>query len=214
MEGNYVFIRAVPPLPGWSLGEEIEFPPIVDWDRSHFLTRYLTLDNLTVYKANQLGAPPWAEKVLESRDTPMIVSFREGKIRGVVIAFDIYDSDWPFHASFPIFFSNLIGEYTTGGNSSLLTRRTGDIVVLEPPEEGSASMTILKPVSGHRLEVSTAGDAPLFFNETDEVGVYLQPELPNKRSGMDKKSMEDEAVRSLPLGRTETGGGAGRVRGA
>ena len=29
----------------------------------------------------------------------------------------------------------------------------------------------------------------------DEVGVYLQPELPNKRSGMDKKSMEDEAVR-------------------
>jgi hypothetical protein len=29
----------------------------------------------------------------------------------------------------------------------------------------------------------------------DEVGVYLQPELPNKRSGMDEKSMEDEAVR-------------------
>jgi hypothetical protein len=28
----------------------------------------------------------------------------------------------------------------------------------------------------------------------DEVGVYLQPELPNKRSGMDKKSMEDEAA--------------------
>jgi hypothetical protein len=31
----------------------------------------------------------------------------------------------------------------------------------------------------------------------DEVGVYLQPELPNKRSGMDKKSMEDEAVREM-----------------
>ncbi len=31
----------------------------------------------------------------------------------------------------------------------------------------------------------------------DEVGVYLQPELPNKRSGMDKKSMEDEAVRKM-----------------
>jgi len=29
----------------------------------------------------------------------------------------------------------------------------------------------------------------------DEVGVYLQPELPNKRSGMDSKSMEEEAVR-------------------
>ena len=28
----------------------------------------------------------------------------------------------------------------------------------------------------------------------DEVGVYLQPELPNKRSGMDSKSMEDEAA--------------------
>lgn len=31
----------------------------------------------------------------------------------------------------------------------------------------------------------------------DEVGVYLQPELPNKRSGMDRKSMDDEAVRKM-----------------
>jgi hypothetical protein len=35
------------------------------------------------------------------------------------------------------------------------------------------------------------------FSAADEVGVYLQPELPNKRSGMDRKSMEDEAVRAL-----------------
>ena len=31
----------------------------------------------------------------------------------------------------------------------------------------------------------------------DEVGVYLQPELPNKRSGMDSKSMEYEQVRKI-----------------
>ena len=31
----------------------------------------------------------------------------------------------------------------------------------------------------------------------DEVGVYLQPELPNKRSGMDKKSMDDEAAMKM-----------------
>ena len=31
----------------------------------------------------------------------------------------------------------------------------------------------------------------------DMTGVYLQPELPNKRSGMDRKSMEDEAVRKI-----------------
>ncbi len=32
------------------------------------------------------------------------------------------------------------------------------------------------------------------FLAADEVGVYLQPELPNKRSGMDSKSMDDEAA--------------------
>ena len=32
------------------------------------------------------------------------------------------------------------------------------------------------------------------FMAADEVGVYLQPELPNKRSGMDSKSMEDETA--------------------
>ncbi|MGM0377938.1 MAG: sugar-binding domain-containing protein [Bacteroidota bacterium] len=31
----------------------------------------------------------------------------------------------------------------------------------------------------------------------DEVGVYLQPELPNKRSGMDSKNMEEEEVRKI-----------------
>ncbi|MCP4313793.1 MAG: beta-galactosidase [Bacteroidetes bacterium] len=31
----------------------------------------------------------------------------------------------------------------------------------------------------------------------DELGVYLQPELPNKRSGMDKKSMDEEDVRAM-----------------
>ncbi len=31
----------------------------------------------------------------------------------------------------------------------------------------------------------------------DEVGVYLQPELPNKRSGMDKRSLQDEEVRQF-----------------
>ena len=31
----------------------------------------------------------------------------------------------------------------------------------------------------------------------DMAGVYLQPELPNKRSGMDKKSMDEEAVRAM-----------------
>lgn len=31
----------------------------------------------------------------------------------------------------------------------------------------------------------------------DEVGIYLQPELPNKRSGMDAKSMDEEEVRKM-----------------
>jgi len=35
------------------------------------------------------------------------------------------------------------------------------------------------------------------LNAADELGVYLQPELPNKRSGMDKKSMDEEAVRAM-----------------
>jgi hypothetical protein len=32
------------------------------------------------------------------------------------------------------------------------------------------------------------------FMAADEAGVYLQPELPNKRSGMDNKSIDDEAL--------------------
>ena len=35
------------------------------------------------------------------------------------------------------------------------------------------------------------------FLAADMVGVYLQPELPNKRSGMDAKSMDEESVRKM-----------------
>ena len=35
------------------------------------------------------------------------------------------------------------------------------------------------------------------MHAADMVGVYLQPELPNKRSGMDQKSMNDEEVRKI-----------------
>jgi hypothetical protein len=35
------------------------------------------------------------------------------------------------------------------------------------------------------------------FTAADEIGVYLQPELPNKRSGMDNRSMDEELVRAL-----------------
>ena len=59
--GRYLFIGCAPPYPECALGEEIERPVVVDWNRLHPLTRYLEMSNLVIRKTRALKLPPWAK---------------------------------------------------------------------------------------------------------------------------------------------------------
>ncbi len=172
VEGNYIFINAIPPLPEWSSGEEIELPAIIDWDRFHPMTRYLTLDNLTISKCKNIGIPSWSEVIAEARETPLIVTFRQNQIRGVVTAFDIYDSDWPLRVSYPIFFANVYNWCMENVGASSLIKRTGDVLTLEPPDSLEQSAVIKGPDSEPLKTFTFTDNAPQFFSETHQTGIY------------------------------------------
>jgi len=172
VDGRYVFIKSIPPLPDWSMGEVVKLPAIVDWKRFHPLTRYLTLENLTINKCNNLGVPAWAEIIAESRETPLLVAFRQESIQGLVIAFDLYDSDWPLRVSYPIFFSNLIDWFQNESGASSLIKRTGDILTLDPPVPFAEKARLNGPQPNQQRVISFSGPTPDYFGETDHIGIY------------------------------------------
>jgi hypothetical protein len=170
--GNYLFINAIPPLPEWTSGEEIVLPAIIDWNRFHPMTRYLTLDNLTINKCKNIGIPAWAEVIAEARETPLIATFQENEIRGVVTAFDIYDSDWPLRVSFPIFFANINNWCIQNVGPSSLIKRTGDIISLDPPENLTDELIIKSPDASQQWSYTFSDNSPQFFSETQQTGIY------------------------------------------
>jgi Ca-activated chloride channel family protein len=172
VSGNYVFINHVPRLPDWTMGEKIELPAIVDWDRMHPLMRYVNLDNLSVFQCTNIGFPSWVEIIAESRETPIILAFKQNDIQAIVTNFDIYDSDWPLRVSFPIFFSNIVNWYTSGEGLSTFMKKTGDVIVLDPPEEEIEMVSIALPDNQQEREIIFSDTGPVYFGDTVYSGIY------------------------------------------
>ncbi|MEW6234145.1 MAG: BatA and WFA domain-containing protein [Candidatus Omnitrophota bacterium] len=170
--GNYIFINAIPPLPEWTRGEETAYPPLVDWNRFHPLTRHVNLDNLIISKCRNMGTPSWVDIIAESRQTALIAAFQQEKIKGLVAAFDLYDSNWPLRVSYPIFFSNLLNWFITDKGPSSLMKRTSDIIALEAPDIPIQQASFVPPPPLAPRPLAFAGGAPVYFGDTDKAGIY------------------------------------------
>ncbi len=171
IDGNYLFIGAVPPLPEWSMGDTIEFPGIVDWNRFHPLTKYLSFENLDINEAANIGVPDWTEVILESSETPLIVSFVQNNTRGIVIGFDVYDSSWPLRVSFPIFFSNMLDWFMKAEQNRMAVNRTGDILSMQPPGVITETYSLVGP-DGYYREIQFNENAPQYISDVAKSGIY------------------------------------------
>lgn len=168
--GRYLFLGCVPPYPECSLGEQIDGPTVVDWDRLHPLTRYVELSNLTIKKTQFLHLPSWAKILIESHQTPLMALLETGPASSVIVGFDLYDSDWPLRASFPIFVMNLLDWFISTDPRATRLIETGDVLLL-PAMETDLDATVRLP-SGQMCEAHLRADEPTPFAETSEIGLY------------------------------------------
>lgn len=207
-EGNYIFINQVPPLPGWSFGETmVEYPFVVDYDRFHPLTRYVQFDNMTIASSLNIDHPEWAQIILESRETSLIVAFEDEKIRGVVSAFDVFDSDWRFRVSFPLFFSNAIDWLLTSEDDSLM-KQTGEVLALMPPQNLEDEVMIVPPAPEVPETFVFTDDSPIYFDRTHRQGIYEYRigDTNQRRYAVNLLSSEESTiapVRTISVGNTE-----------
>ncbi|MEW6305513.1 MAG: VWA domain-containing protein [Verrucomicrobiota bacterium] len=154
---------------GWS---NLENPAIVDWKANHPLLRFITLDTVGVLETLAVELPRWAVPVVESPQTPLIVTGDIGRQRIVWIGFDVLQSTWPLRVSFPMFMANAVDWLNPASiNAGLLSIKTGDpfrYALTEPP----ANPQLIGP-DGKANPLPAEPDAKeLVVGDTSKQGVY------------------------------------------
>lgn len=173
LPGNYVFLNAVPPLPGYSAGDEpIANPRVIDWNRVHPLTRYTNFEEILIGEAIDLSKPEETATVVEALATDLIAFHEDDVYRVLIVGFDIFNSTWPLDVSFPIFWANAIDHFArTGTGGYLPAYRAGSTIPIVPGREAT-SATVVTP-AGDTVEFEfDEGIATGYLTQTQRAGTY------------------------------------------
>jgi hypothetical protein len=100
---------------GW---QNVKAPPIVDWKNTHSLLRFVNFDNVQVTESLGVKTPPWAVSLVDSPQTPLVLTGDLDRQRIVWVGFDTLQSTWPLRISFPIFIANAVEWLNPASTSS------------------------------------------------------------------------------------------------
>ena len=170
-EGSFWFLNCVPPIEGYAKSGEVKHPVIVSALRDHVLTRYVNFHNVDVVKAMKMEVPKFADTVLDSDEGPLITSYVRGKVRALVVHFNMYDSNWPLRYSFPMFVANAVGWLSgSASQASGSTISAGDVIRMVP-ERDVDQFEVIKPDGGAQT-FKVDEDRKVLFAATERLGVY------------------------------------------
>jgi hypothetical protein len=152
--------------------QTVKAPPIVDWKNTHPLLRFINFDNVQVAETLGIRTPSWAVSLVESPQTPLIVTGDLERQRIVWIGFDSLQSTWPWRISFPIFIANAI-DWLNPAASTASERmvRGGDAFRL--PLNSSARTARLTLPDGKVRELAVEPRiSDLIIADANKAGVY------------------------------------------
>jgi len=168
--GNFLFLGATPPLPGFPDGKPDEnFAPIW-WEETHPLLRHVALDGVVVARGLTLPVPRQAEVLIEGPRGPVLARYAAEGRHCVVLGFAVEQSNWWSKPSFPVFMYNAIRYLGGGAEAADGPLRPGQTLRFPAPA-GVESLTLTRPdARTETLRVDTSGTA--YYGNTDRVGVY------------------------------------------
>ena len=159
----------------------VEFPTIIDWDRSHPVNRFVVYTDLAIENSLVLHRERGFRPLVES-DEGALIAWRTDRSPGaapvssVVIGFDILVTNWPLgHHSFPVFFANTVDWLASNTSGGAATRfRTGERVVYRPEDPGDPAWETARVRLPSSAVVAPTRDARgrLVVTAASEAGVY------------------------------------------
>jgi hypothetical protein len=150
--------------------EEVQWPRVTQWRRSHPTLRFVDPGGISVMRARPPVDRLW-EPLLESDQGALISTGIHGGMRGVVTHFRPADSDMPLRVAYPLFLLNSAGWLT--GEEARGTSRTlaaGSPLVREGWGDDDEEVVMIRP-DGTELRVPIR-DGVARFGGLDQVGVY------------------------------------------
>jgi len=146
------------------------FLNIVGLDRGHRVLRFVSIGDIRLQAMRRNQLQPWARMVVEASEGPLIVDGNLEGQRTLYLAFDIYESDFPLRAAFPMFLANAIG-YLGEASAGYAGQSTaaGTLVDLVAPLEAS-QVEVTDPAG--RESTIELGTREFTLADTTRIGIY------------------------------------------
>jgi hypothetical protein len=169
-QGSLLFVNALPPLPGLLARGALENPPVLATDPRHPVMRFLNPGNIRIEKSIDFALPEGAQGLITTTNSALVADLSQGGQQIITIAFDLAETNWPLHLSFPLFVQNLLSWVPRGNAASEGALQAGQPLELFP-RPNSSTVSVVDPTGG-RHTVDLDPTRPVYFGGTTTAGVY------------------------------------------
>jgi hypothetical protein len=150
-------------------GDELPVVSIHATQPASPLLSNVALDTVHINRTRQLQLPDWADPVLETADTPLLIAGERQGQRVALLGFDLHQSDLPLQPAFPVLVQNLLGWLVPSGGVDIPVVRVGDQVRVAPMA-GARAVDVTTP-GGRQISLAPPFP-PRPVDETERPGIY------------------------------------------
>jgi hypothetical protein len=177
--GNIFFVGPVQSTEFFTITGTIQNPYPVNVPSDLPIMNNVNMDDINILEAARISLPRWAETAIFAKDTlsgtsnqmPLLFFGEKGTQRIAVLAFDLHQSDFPLHISFPILIANIIEYLEPGSGSRIPTQYApGETLIMPILSSQSTPVIITKP-NGESTIIETR-DGQITFADTYQLGIY------------------------------------------
>jgi Ca-activated chloride channel homolog len=145
--------------------------------RSHPLTTFLNVSNVSLRTFKQVDTGAWANPIINSQDGTIVYAGEDEGRQILLMPFNLLDSDLPLQIAFPLLMSNAL-EWFAPANivSGGTAHHIGDLVRINPPLDATGVRVTLPDGSTQNLDMT--GDN-ISFADTHTPGFYTIEVLTN-----------------------------------
>jgi Ca-activated chloride channel family protein len=145
--------------------------------RSHPLTTFLNVSNVSLRMFKQVETGGWATPIINAQDGTIVYAGEDDGRQILLMPFNLLDSDLPLQIAFPLLMSNALewfapANIVTGGTA----HHVGDLVRINPPLDATAVRVTLPDGSTQNLDMTGEN---ISFAETHTPGFYTIEVLTN-----------------------------------
>jgi hypothetical protein len=166
-----IYIDCVPPDGPVKASGTVEYPPVLDWSRTHPVTRHCEFADLLVTEALRLEGVPAAGVLVDSPKGPLLALVETPERQSLFLPFDLDKSNFPLRLAFPLVMANAMDHFFAarrpGDEEEVL--RTGQPLERPVPAGGTLEVS---PPRGPAAKVAAGPEGRATFRETWAAGLY------------------------------------------